>query len=116
MIIEEQDRDFESGLKQEIGSTAQGVGAATSRKILRTSARPAVRLARDVPELKPYIRETLEVLDDAFTAGKRIFLEGTQGTGLSLHHGDYPYVTSRDTTVSGCLADAGIAPTRVRLI
>ena len=43
-------------------------------------------------------------------------LEGTQGTSLSLHHGPYPYVTSRDTTASGCLADAGIAPNRVRRI
>jgi adenylosuccinate synthase len=31
-------------------------------------------------------------------------------------HGGYPYVTSRDTTVAGCLADAGIATTRVRKI
>jgi adenylosuccinate synthase len=43
-------------------------------------------------------------------------LEGTQGTSLSLHHGPYPYVTSRETTASGCLADAGIAPSRVRRI
>ena len=28
--------------------------------------------------------------------------------------GRYPFVTSRDTTVSGCLAEAGIAPSRVR--
>lgn len=43
-------------------------------------------------------------------------LEGTQGTGLSLYHGPYPYVTSRDTTVAGCLADAGISPSRVRKV
>jgi adenylosuccinate synthase len=35
---------------------------------------------------------------------------------LSLHHGFYPKVTSRDTTVSGCLAEAGIPPRRVRRI
>ena len=33
-----------------------------------------------------------------------------------MHHGHYPYVTSRDTTVAGCLADAGIAATRVRRV
>ena len=48
--------------------------------------------------------------------GQRVLLEGTQGTSLSLHHGPYPHVTSRDTTVAGCLADAGIAPGRVRRI
>jgi adenylosuccinate synthase len=115
MIIEESDRDQESGtLKSTIGSTAQGVGFASSRKLLRTAAMPAVRLAGEVQALKPYIRETAEELEDAFRRGQRVFLEGTQGTALSIHHGHYPHVTSRDTTVSGCLADAGVAPSRVR--
>jgi adenylosuccinate synthase len=115
MLIDQSDIRFEEKtLKGQIGSTAQGVGSATSRKILRTAARPKVRLARDSVELKPYLRETLRVLDDAFSLGRRVFVEGTQGTGLSIHHGQYPYVTSRDTSGSGCLAEAGIAPTRVR--
>ncbi len=75
-----------------------------------------VRLAKDVKELRPYIREGQGVLERAFVHGDRIFLEGTQGTSLSIHHGKYPFVTSRDTTVAGCLADAGIATTRVRKI
>jgi adenylosuccinate synthase len=53
-------------------------------------------------------------MEDALHQGMRILLEGTQGISLSIHHGSYPYVTSRDTTVAGCLADAGIAPSRVR--
>ena len=114
MIIEAEDREAERALVDTIGSTGQGVGAATVRKILRTSAAPPGRLARDEPQLKDYIKETRLVLDDTFAAGRRILLEGTQGTGLSLHHGHYPYVTSRDTTVSGCLAEAGISPSRVR--
>lgn len=114
MLIEDADRTAERGLVSTIGSTGQGVGAATVRKILRTSASPKVRLAQDELQLKDYIKETRVVLDDAFAAGRRILLEGTQGTGLSLHHGHYPHVTSRDTTVSGCLAEAGIAPSRVQ--
>jgi adenylosuccinate synthase len=114
MIIDHADLRGESSLVKAIGSTGQGVGLATVRKILRTSASPQVRLAKAVPDFKDYIHETREILDDAFAAGKRVFLEGTQGSGLSLHHGNYPHVTSRDTTVSGCLAEAGIAPTRVR--
>ncbi len=38
------------------------------------------------------------------------------GTGLSLYHGIYPYITSRDTTAAGCLAEAGISPGRVRKV
>jgi adenylosuccinate synthase len=117
MIIEESDISFEKGgLEHQIGSTAQGVGSATSRKVLRSAASPPVRLAGEVADLKPFIRETCAVLDGAFARGQRVFLEGTQGTALSLHHGHYPYVTSRDTTVSGCLAEAGVAPSRVRKI
>jgi adenylosuccinate synthase len=119
MIIEDSDQAFESTtLKDTIASTAQGVGVATARKVMRGAypGGPPVRLARDSPELKPYLRPTRPILDAAFRDGKRVFLEGTQGTGLSLHHGDYQWVTSRDTTVSGCLADAGIAPSRVRRI
>jgi adenylosuccinate synthase len=110
MIIEEKDRLAESGLEASIGSTRSGTGAATSRRLLRGED---VRLARDVPELVPFIRPTYEILERAYASGMRIMLEGTQGSGLSLHHGPYPYVTSRDTNVAGCLAEAGIAPGRV---
>ena len=41
-------------------------------------------------------------------------LEGTQGSGLSCTTGPIRTVTSRDTNVAGCLAEAGIAPARVR--
>ena len=56
------------------------------------------------------------MLEEAFCNRKRVLLEGTQGTGLSIYHGYYPHVTSRDTTVAGCLAEAGISPSRVRKV
>jgi adenylosuccinate synthase len=40
-------------------------------------------------------------------------VEGTQGTYLSLYHGTYPYVTSRDTTASGILSEVGLGPKHV---
>ena len=75
-----------------------------------------VRLARDYPDFKDFVKPVARELENAYSSGQRIFLEGTQGTSLSLHHGSYPFVTSRDTTASGCLADAGIAPHRVRRV
>ena len=75
-----------------------------------------VRLAKDVPELKPFLGVASDVLEASFARGERVFLEGTQGTGLSLFHGSYPHVTSRDTTVGGCLAESGIPPAKVRRI
>jgi adenylosuccinate synthase len=115
MTISQQDRDAELILKKNIGSTGQGVGYATARRVTQRGLED-VKLARDVRELQPFKRETARLLENAFSEGKRVFLEGTQGTGLSLFHGSYPYVTSRDTTVAGCLAEAGISPTRVRKV
>ena len=115
MIIEESDVKWEANSRklQQIATTAQGVGYAASRRVLRG---PDVRLAKTVPELKPYIRPTVELLEKAFLYEQRVLLEGTQGTTLSLYHGHYPHVTSRDTTVSGVMAEAGIAPRMVRRI
>ncbi len=115
MIISDQDILQEDELKKSIGSTAQGVGAAAARRINGRTV-GTVRLATHFPDLEPFLRETGEVLEDAYIRGDAVLLEGTQGTGLSLFHGSYPYVTSRDTTVAGCLAEAGIAPARVRRV
>jgi adenylosuccinate synthase len=112
MIISDEDISAEKELMGAIGSTGQGVGAATARKITGRSGQTV--LAKEVPDLAPFVRETYVVLEDAFRLGNRVLLEGTQGTGLSIHHGDYPHVTSRDTTVGGCLGEAGISPSRVR--
>ena len=121
MIISDQDRINENVQLKSISSTAQGVGIATANKILgrgdyadKKESRP--QLAKDVSELRPFIRDAQEIIADHLLKGDRIMLEGTQGTSLSIHHGKYPFVTSRDTTVAGCLADAGIAPTNVRRV
>lgn len=117
MIIEQRDKDAESDLKKNISSTAQGVGAATARKITdRGSKSDPVKTAKDIDALKHYIRDTGPILEKAYAKLEPILLEGTQGTSLSLHHGPYPKVTSRDTTVAGCLAEAGISPRRVRKV
>jgi adenylosuccinate synthase len=118
MIIEAEDIEQEKLLLDTISSTAQGVGAASARKIMGRGGKvkPPVRLAEEVAELKPFIRESQPILERAFARGERVLLEGTQGTSLSLHHGFYPSVTSRETSVAGCLADAGIASTRVRRV
>jgi adenylosuccinate synthase len=113
MIITDADRRREASLVANIGSTGQGVGQATARRALRGKG---VKLAKDVKELKPYIGEGRAVLEHAFSNRQRVLLEGTQGTGLSLYHGWYPHVTSRDTTVAGCLAEAGISPNRVQRV
>lgn len=114
-VISDKDIEEEKDLVGLIGSTGQGVGAATSRRIMKRGDKDAIRV-KDVPELKPYLAKAHEILRRSFSRGDRVLLEGTQGTALSLYHGDYPHVTSRDTTAMGCLSEAGIAPNRVRKV
>lgn len=118
MIIEAEDLDAEATLKATIASTGKGGGSAAARRIMGRSSRlePPVRLAKDVAELAPYVGSTASHLEQAFAAGKRVMLEGTQGTLLSLFHGYYPSVTSRDTTSAACLSEAGIGPHRLRRV
>src|ERR1043166_6500807 len=89
VVIEKSDiRNEARRLVSNISSTGQGVGYATARRILfRGESR--IRTVKDIPELHPFVRDTYYELEKAFAKGKRIFLEGTQGTGLSLYHGSY---------------------------
>jgi adenylosuccinate synthase len=115
MIITKADIAGEAALQKKIGSTKQGVGFATARKIRERGGK--IKLAGDYKELQPYTTKSVwEELEKAYSGGCKILVEGTQGTGLSIHHGSYPFVTSRDTTVAGCLSEAGISPSRVRKV
>ncbi|MFP5041626.1 adenylosuccinate synthetase [Parasediminibacterium sp. JCM 36343] len=116
IIISENDISEEEKVKKTIGSTAQGVGYATSNNILARLNADDKHKAKYNNKLKPFIGNTAQILEDMYRNNKKILLEGTQGSGLSLHHGIYPYVTSRDTSVSGCLSEAGISPKRVNKI
>ncbi|MEM4081867.1 MAG: adenylosuccinate synthetase [Pyrobaculum sp.] len=89
-----------------VGSTGQGVGAAMVERVLRI-----LKLARDVEELRPYLTDVPQMIYDYKDRG--VVIEGTQGTFLSLYHGTYPYVTSRDVTTSGILSEAGVGPKAV---
>jgi adenylosuccinate synthase len=95
-------------LKNVVGTTGRGVGPAIEERVRRTA-----KLARDVPELKPYLMDVSEETNRAIDAGKKVLLEGTQGIQLSLFHGGYPYVTGRDTSAAAICSEAGVGPTKV---
>ena len=109
-IIEPQHRERDSAgeLKEKIGSTGSGTGPANSDRAMRT-----LRLARDIPDLGGMITDVPHEVNLALASGHDVLVEGTQGTFLSLWHGTYPYVTSKDVTASGICADVGLGPTKV---
>ena len=49
----------------------------------------------------------------ALASGKRVLMEGAQGTVLDLDHGTYPFVTSSNTTAAGAATGTGIGPTAI---
>lgn len=103
--------EAESELRQRIGSTAEGVGVTRIAKIQRDASHPLPILAKDYTWDKPFVlADTVRLIAEHLAMGHEVMLEGTQGASLSLHHGEWPYVTSNDTNSAQMLADAGIAP------
>jgi adenylosuccinate synthase len=110
-IIEEKHRaqDKASAVNKVIGTTGRGVGPALEERVRRTA-----KLAKEIPELKAYITDQVQEVNDGLDFGKNVLLEGTQGFMLSLFlGGGYPYVTGRDTGASAIASEAGVGPTRV---
>ncbi len=63
--------------------------------------------------LRPFVANTMELLNEAVHRKKRILFEGAQGTLLDVDHGTYPYVTSSNATAGGALTGTGVAPTHI---
>ena len=109
-IIEEMHRnqDSKGELKEKIGSTGSGTGPANADRAMRT-----LRLASEFDSLSSYLVDVPEMVNTCLNSNENVLVEGTQGTFLSLWHGTYPFVTSKDVTASGICADVGLGPKRV---
>lgn len=66
--------------------------------------------------LSPYIADTTQILWNAIDSGKKILLEGAQGTLLDIDHGTYPFVTSSSTISAGSCAGIGLSPKDVKSV
>jgi len=109
-IIEESHlaRDSKGELKEKIGSTGSGTGPANADRAMRI-----LKLAKDVDSLSSLIVDVPSEINSALSLNQNVLVEGTQGTFLSLWHGTYPFVTSKDVTASGICADVGLGPKKV---
>jgi adenylosuccinate synthase len=101
-------QDSKGELKEKIGSTGSGTGPANADRAMRV-----LKLAKDIDSLSSLITDVPQEINSALSANENILVEGTQGTFLSLWHGTYPFVTSKDVTASGICADVGLGPTKV---
>jgi adenylosuccinate synthase len=70
-------------------------------------------LERIAPRLLPLAADAGLLVHRAVRDGKRVLLEGAQGSLLDVDHGTYPFVTSSNTTAGGAAVGAGIGPTLI---
>lgn len=95
-------------LKTTIGSTGTGCGPANRDRVMRVA-----KQAKDMDELSAFTTDVPQEVNELLDNNEMVLIEGTQGFGLSLSFGSYPYVTSKDTTASTMAADVGVGPTKI---
>jgi adenylosuccinate synthase len=115
-----------------LGTTGRGIGPAYVDRVARSGLRfadfaqprrfaDAMRAAgasgdaieaalRDGERLRSYIVDGVEYLQQRLRDGKRVLLEGAQGTLLDVGYGTYPYVTSSHTIAGGACTGLGMGP------
>jgi adenylosuccinate synthase len=63
--------------------------------------------------LKPYVADTVAIVNSALRQKKRLIFEGAQGTVLDVDHGTYPFVTSSNTVAAAACIGSGVGPTAI---
>lgn len=61
-------------------------------------------------ELRPFVRDTVVLVNDALDHGRKVLVEGAQGALLDNLFGTYPYVTSSQMLAGAAGGGLGIAP------
>src|SRR5258706_178491 len=102
---------FEAMLKLKIRENNEVLKAFGAKAISFSRVHAAYRAAGD--RLKPFVTNTVVLLDKAMRRGANILFEGAQGTFLDIDHGTYPFVTSSNTTSGGACTGSGVAPNRM---
>ncbi|MDR4499483.1 MAG: adenylosuccinate synthase [Candidatus Scalindua sp.] len=67
-------------------------------------------------KLRPYVRDTVELMANAARENKRILFEGAQGVLLDVDFGTYPFATSSNAGVAGVLSGLGVPPSQVHKV
>ncbi len=119
-----------------IGTTGRGIGPAYVDRVARTGIRfadllqpgsveklrhnlgdassfTADTIAETVDAMRrlaPHVVDGVAYIHEQLSSGKRMLLEGAQGSLLDVGYGTYPYVTSSHTIAGGACTGLGIGP------
>jgi adenylosuccinate synthase len=102
---------FEAQLQLKIKENNEVLKAFGAKPISFREVHAAYRKAGN--RLKPFVTNTVVLLDREMRRGADILFEGAQGTFLDIDHGTYPFVTSSNTTAGGACTGSGVAPNRM---
>ncbi len=93
------------------------LGGPVGRRLREAGEEPGdpAELAREAHDhgrlIRPFVADTVALLNDWLDEGRTVLFEGAQGTLLDVDHGSYPYVTSSSTVAGGLCGGLGVAPT-----
>ena len=102
---------FEAMLKFRIKENNEVLKAFGAKPLSFAKVHAAYRVAGE--RLRPFVANTVVMLNQAADSGANILFEGAQGTFLDIDHGTYPFVTSSNTTAGGACTGSGVAPHRM---
>jgi adenylosuccinate synthase len=117
VLPEHAQRDREAELARgdkAIGTTGRGIGPAYVDKVARSGITFGAFVAAGGPlaeRIAPHVVDGVAFIHDRLEGGKRILIEGAQGSLLDVGYGTYPYVTSSHTIAGGACIGLGIGPT-----
>jgi adenylosuccinate synthase len=64
-------------------------------------------------KLRPFVANTVELVNDAIDEHQNVLFEGAQGHLLDIDYGTYPYVTASHPIAAGAIIGAGVGPTKI---
>ncbi len=67
-------------------------------------------------KIRPFVCDTITLLNEEIDSGKKILFEGAQATMLDIDYGTYPYVTSSHPISGGVGIGAGVAPKKINTV
>ena len=66
--------------------------------------------------IRPYVADTISLINEEYNKGSKILFEGAQGTMLDIDFGTYPFVTSSNPTSGGAATGSGLGITKIKEI
>jgi len=102
---------FEALLRDRLKENNEVLKALGAKPLSFKSVHASYRAAGD--RLRPYVTNTVVMLNEAIRRGQNLLFEGAQGTFLDIDHGTYPFVTSSNTTAGGACTGSGVPPHRM---